>query len=277
MTPLLVGAGSVAVAAGLLFANVEVGATIPNPILKDREGVARSLVDPEKPTAFLFFDPHKPRCLEVMGAMADLQKDLEDVDIVWVGVVSDRFSPESVKAALDGSGIHLDIVIDPGDRFYGELGVRLYPTVGIADSTGTLRAYLPYTKVNYTAALEAHLRNVLGQITDEELQQALDPTEIEINSNEIQAGRNLKFARMLWHKGKQEKALSMARKAVEIAPDLAEAHAAVGGFLVEMGQCDESSESLRRALEIEPDNAEALAALSRCGQDQEGEETTPRE
>lgn len=264
MTPFISAIASWLVIAGVAFANVDVGSTLPNPSLDGLDGIERSLVDPQRVTVFLFFDPQQDHSVEVLSALAELQRDLEDTDVRWVGVVSDRFSPEQAVSALNESGARLETVIDSGDRLYGELGVRLYPTLGIADPGATLRAYLPYAKVNYMSALEAHLLHTLGRIDDAELDRALHPAAIDIDSTEAEVGRTLKLARMLWINGKKDRALAIAREAAEKAPNLAEPNALVGIFLVEDGRCEEARASLDQALEIDPDHPEAKEALLEC-------------
>jgi len=249
---------------GVAFANVDVGSALPNPSLVGLDGVERALVDRQRATVFLFFDPRQDRSREVLGALADLQGEFDDTDVRWVGVVSDRFSSEDAASALSEIGVRLDTVVDSGDRLYGELGVRLYPSIGIADSQAILRAYLPYAKVNYMGAVEAHLRHVLGQIDDDALDRALHPTVGYVSSDAAAVGRTLKLARMLWDNGKRDKALAKAREAAEAAPDMADPHALVGIFLVEEGLCEEGRKSLSKALEIDPDQAEARAALLDC-------------
>jgi tetratricopeptide (TPR) repeat protein len=264
VTPVISVIVSWLVIAGVAFANVDVGSTLPNPSLDGLDGIERPLVDRKRVTVFLFFDPQQDHSIEVLSALAELQRDLEDADVRWVGVVSDRFSPENAVSALNESGARLETVIDSGDRLYGELGVRLYPTLGIADAGATLRAYLPYSKINYMSTLEAHLLHTLGRIDDAELDRAMHPTAIDISSSEAEVGRTLKLARMLWANGKKDKALTMAREAAEKAPDLAEPHALVGVFLVEDGRCEEARASLDQALEIDPDHPEAKEALLEC-------------
>ncbi len=264
MTPVISAIASWLVIAGVAFANVDVGSTLPNPSLNGLDGIERPLVDHQTVTVFLFFDPQQDRSIEVLSALAELQQDLEDADVRWVGVVSDRFSLEDAASVLDQSGARLETLIDSGDRLYGDLGVRLYPTLGIADTGATLRAYLPYAKVNYMSTLEAHLLHTLGRIDDAELDRELHPAAIDISSNEAEVGRTLKLARMLWINGKKDKALAMARETAEKAPDLAEPHALVGIFLVEDGRCEEARASLDKALEIDPNHSEARQALLAC-------------
>ncbi len=264
MTSLFSGIASILFVSGLAFANGEVGAPAPNPSLAGLDGVERALLDPERVTVFLFFNPQQDHSLEVLRALAELQGEMGEAAIDWVGVVSDRFPSQGVISAIAESGVSLETLIDSGDRLYGALGVRLYPTMGIADSGGVLLAYLPYAKVNYMGALEAHLKHAQGQIDDEALDRALHPISVDVGTHEAEIGRTLKFARMLWDREKQEKALAQAKEAVEAAPELAEPHAVVGIFLVEMGNCDEGRESLNRALSIDPGIEEARAALAKC-------------
>ena len=54
-----------------------------------------------------------------------------------------------------------------------------------------------------------------------------------------------------------ESVLAAAGKAVALAPDLAEAHAAMGQALSEIGRRDEAEAAFQRALELEPDHFEA--------------------
>ena len=265
MNPVVCALVSMTVTVAMAFANVEVGSVIPNPSLPAFDGAERTLAEPEVLTVFIFFSPDHQHCCEVLKEIADLQGDLDDDEFRWVGIVSDRFSREAVSEAVEAAGVDLMLLVDTGDTLYGELGVRLYPTIGIVDGESVLQAYLPYAKVNYMAAVEAHLRHAAGQINDQQLQAALHPTSFQVDSDVAGVGRNLKFARILLKSGKLDKALSKAVEAENAAPGSADAHALVGVILVEMGKCDEGRGHLESALNIDPGNTEAAEALARCG------------
>ena len=266
MTSVVAWVSSALMLVGLVFANVEVGSVVPRVTLKGTDEVACSLVDAQRVTAFLFFDPEQEHSREVLQALGRLQKGMSEPGVRWIGIVSDRVPEDVTAEVVDSAGVDLSIVVDRGDALYGALGVRLFPSIGIVDTEGLLRAYLPFAKVNYMGSVEAHLRHVLGQINDEELQQALHPKSIDVHSQEAAIGRTLKFARMLWDAGKRDKALAKAQEAEENAPDLAGPHALVGFFMVEEGNCDDGRTHLDAALAIEPDHEGALAALSTCNQ-----------
>ena len=265
MNPFVCALASMTVTVAMAFANVEVGSVIPNPSLPGFDGTEHALVEPDRITAFVFFSPDHQHCREVLKEIADLQNDLADAGFRWVGIVSDRFLREAVSEAVEAAGADLILLVDTGDALYGDLGVRLYPTIGIVDGHGVLRAYLPYAKVNYMAAVEAHLRHAAGLIDDQQLQAALHPTSFQVDSDAAGVSRNLKFARMLLNSGKLDKALGKAVEAEEAAPGSSEAHAVVGVIFVEMGNCDEGRGHLQAALEIDPGNTEAAEALARCG------------
>ncbi len=57
--------------------------------------------------------------------------------------------------------------------------------------------------------------------------------------------------------GQVDEAIAHFQKALEIKPDVAEAHYNLGGVLASRGQVDEAIAHYQKALEIEPDFAEA--------------------
>lgn len=248
----------------LAFAYVAVGAPVPNPELPTLDGGSRSLLAAEGVTVFVFFDPEQEHSREVLGRLARLRGEMQGKPVDWVGVASDRFSAEAVAQALAAAELEMPVVVDRGDALYGALGVRLYPSAGIAGPGRELLAYLPYTKVNYARSLEAHLRHALGEIGDEELQAALEPEAVDWGGDGARAQANLRLARMLLAAGKLDKALERAREGAAQAPELAEAHGLVGAVQAAQGDCAAARESLGKALQLDPDNATAREASAKC-------------
>jgi len=249
----------------LVFLSVAgAGTMLPNPEMTGIDGARKHFLAPEGLTVFIFFDPAGEHSRELLTQIAGVEEKMKGENIRWTGILSDRFDPEAGIALLAQSGAYLDLLIDSGDHLYGQLKVRLYPTLGIADSGGFLRARLPYTKANFDSSLEAHLLHALGRISDTQLEAALKPHEIEINSTSAEASRMLKLAGILWQKNRREKALEMAEKAVGTAPESAEAQAALGLYLAEEGECDKALPHLLKAMKLDPENEENAAVLSRC-------------
>jgi hypothetical protein len=250
----------------MAFANVEVGDVVPNPSLPTADGGERSLVAKSVVSVFVFFDPTADRSLEVVRELAGIRNGLGDRAVHWTGVVSDRFAADTAAAAVAGNDPGLQVATDRADALYGELGVRLYPTVGVVDADGRLATYLPYTKVNFAAAVDAHIRHALGELTDEELAAVVEPAKVSTGGDAAVAARNLRFARMLADAGKPEKALEKARAALELDPDSADARLLVGRILADLGDCEAARESLGRAIELGADPADASEARGGCGE-----------
>lgn len=253
------------VAAVIVFSFVNIGTVLPNPTLLGIDGVERSLLAEGTVSAFIFLNPEQEHSLEVLGDLAELRNEMAEKPIAWIAVVSDRFSTDTVRSVISEAGLEIETIVDTGDRLYGELGVRLYPSIGIADREGSLQAYLPFTKVNYMQSVRAHLLHALGEFDDDQLKDALHPKDVKVTGNDAVANRNISFARMLLEAGKPDKALAKARDAVEASPDSAEAQALVSLILAQQGNCDAAQENLQRALEIDPENATAQEAFGLCG------------
>ncbi len=249
---------------GILFANFDIGSVLPNSASAGLDGVECSLVSEDQVSVFVFFHPEQEHSQEVLKDLAELRKEMAEKPVRWIGVVSDRFSEDAAKSAMIEAGVELQTIVDTGDRLYGELGVRLYPSIGIADREAILRAYLPYAKVNFMRSVQVHLQHTLGEIDDDELKVALRPKSVDFGGDDAAANRNIRFARMLFDAGKLDKALVKARDAVTASPDSAEAQALIGLIFAEQGNCDAAQESLKKALELDPENATAKTALEKC-------------
>lgn len=258
-----------ALAAGAgAFAYVEIGGKLPNPQLAQLSGGQRPFLSTGKTTLFVFFDPAQEHSRELLRELGELQAERRaenrDGAVEWVGLISDRLGADAAREAAAQSGIRLETLVDAGDKLYGELGVRLYPSVGIADGTQTLLAYLPFEKVNYQATIRAWLQRCLGEISEAQLQEVLHPAAVKIDGDLAQAERNAKLAGMLLDAGKPEAALEAAKRALAAAPDLAAAHAVVGAVAAAKGDCATARPSLQRALALDAGNARANEALARC-------------
>ena len=107
----------------------------------------------------------------------------------WVGVVSDREVKADVQADVKEAGLSIPILIDVGDVQYGRLGVSQVPVTGMCDQQHRLVAYQPFMKVNYAAVVRARVRNLLKEISDEELAAVLNPPAAHTDSGEAAALR----------------------------------------------------------------------------------------
>ena len=248
---------------GRAFSNVAVGATLDNPTLKTLDGQPLELLS-GKATAsvFIFFRPHQDHSLDALTEVAGLQKTLRGKSIRWVGVVSDSWPAAEVREVVRQAGVDLPVLVDVGDRLYGQLGVRLHPVVGIADARLRLVAYEHFRQINFSEILLGRLRVVLGELKEADMAAVLEPAKATGGTPEDEARRQLHLARLLWKKGNGAKALEWARKSLAIAPS-AGAYALQGEVLAAQGQCPAALPLFEAALKIDP--AEPVARQGRQG------------
>ncbi len=246
------------------FSNAEIGSTVENRELGVFGGGTRSYLGDAEANVFIFFRPGQEHSHELAAGLAELIRETGERSVSWTAIVSGSSSPEEIRAFIDETGLAMPVLIDEGDALYGELGARLHPVLGIADADATLVAYQHFTKINMVAALRGRILHQLGEISDEELARIERPERTELTSGDDKAKSHLKLARMLLGSGRAEKALEVARKSIELDPELAAAHAVAGAALVMQDDCAAALEAFSKALELDPNEVTALEGKKAC-------------
>lgn len=232
------------------FRDVAVGAPVRNRDLPTLDGRSAPLLGPARANVFVFFRAGQEHSLAALRQVALLEEELRGKPVRFVAVASDADAKEDVIALVREAGARMPVLVDRGDALYGELGVVLHPSVGIADAGHRLVAYQPFRKVNFQDALRARIRLVLGEIGEAELQAVVDPPSAKTGVNRAHA--RVKLARSLLAAGAVDAAVESARAAVAMDPAAAEAHAALSEALARAGQCEEASREAGEARRLGP-------------------------
>jgi tetratricopeptide (TPR) repeat protein len=243
------------------FAHANVGDRIDDIELPALFGQKGHLLGNAAVNVFIFFKPGQEHSNATLKQIAACEKEFAGKSVHWVALVSDRFPKEAIKADVKEAGIAMLVLIDEGDALYGKLGVALTPVIGLADRDHKLAAYLPFSKVNYSEIIRAHIRKLLGEITEEEMNQVLKPPEIIQGSDPELARRRLRLAEKLFDIGSYEKALESVKKSIEYDPSSAAAHALLGSILAAQGRKTEALKAFEAALKLDPSNAAALKGV----------------
>jgi tetratricopeptide (TPR) repeat protein len=260
-----VAVGAVFAVSSWSFSNVRIGDTITNVDLPTLEGGRHPLLGNERANVFFFFRPDQEHSREVLTKIAHLERELGRKSVHWVAIVSDRYDRAEVEAAVEAAELDVPVLVDVGDALVGKLGVVLHPVVGITDETHVLKAYQHFTKINFIGVLRAHLLHTLGELSEQELEDALDPPRAgQGDHTNSLAKRNLNLARMLFKVGNFEKALETVRKSLVYAPEQAEAHALLGAILAARGDCPGALDAFDRALRLDPNEPTALEGKKGC-------------
>jgi tetratricopeptide (TPR) repeat protein len=280
MTPrrplLLAAAGFLGLAGGPLVAparadaealdrRVQVGDPVEDVELRTIEGKRdRLLAKGARANVFVFFRPQQDRSLDTLKDLAGCEKELAGKPVRFVGVVSDSWPAEEVKAFVREAGVRMPILVDEGDALYGKLGIRLHPVVGIVDAKRKLAAFEPFRQINYCERVKVRIRLALGEATEADVARVDQPERATTRTDGGVARRHLIFARTLLRIEQHGKALDEVQKSLAIAPS-ADAWALEGEILAAQGRCPDALRAFEEALKLEAGNAVAQHGRTKCG------------
>ncbi len=226
-------------------------------------GKDRLLARGAKANVFVFFRPQQEHSLDTLKDLAGCEKEFAGKPVRFVGVVSDAWPADEVKALVRETGVRMTVLVDRGDELYGALGIRLHPVIGIVDQKGKLFAFEPFREINYCDRVRVRIRYLLGEVAEAEIARVDEPARSELRTEEGVAKRHLNFARMLVKIGDHDKALEEVQKGLAISPS-ASGYALQGEILAAKGRCPDATRAFDAALKLEPANAVASEGKKRC-------------
>lgn len=243
------------------FRDVAVGDRVRNRDLPRLDGPPTPLLAAARANVFLFVRTGQEHSTEALRDFARLEGELRGKPVRLVAIVSGDEPVDEVRAMVRETGTVVPVLIDAGDALYGELGVSLHPSVGIADERHRLVGYQPFRAVNFLDAVRGRVRLALGEIGEAELAAILDPPAAPTKTN--RAGARLAFARKLLAAGAVAAAVESAKAAVAMDPSSAEAHAFLAEALARGGRCGEAEQEAGEARRLDASQAVALACAPR--------------
>lgn len=226
-------------------------------------GKALALKDVDA-NVLVFFRPSQERSTSALRELARCQGGLTGKSVHWVAVVSGSAPVESATATLREAQLAGTLLVDRGDQLYGSLGLALYPVVVIVGRDGKLAAFEPFRSVDFCAIVDARIRWLLREITEEQLNAALAPPKSTQGGADQVARRYRALAEALLRGGKLDKASEAARKSIENDATAAPAHALLGKILTAQGNCAEAVGAFDKALAIDGAEASAKEGLTQC-------------
>jgi tetratricopeptide (TPR) repeat protein len=263
----IAGGGTAARAAGDdLSRRVQIGDTVDDVELRTLDGRPEHFLQKGlAANVFLFFRPEQEHSTDTLLDLAKCEKEFEKKPVRWVGVVSDSWPAEQVRALVKETGVRMTVLVDVGDALYGKLGIRLHPVIGIVDKRSKLVAFEPFRAINYCDRIRVRVKYLLGEATESDVA-AVDapaPSPLPHSAHGV-ALRHANFARRLNEIGQPDQALAELQKSLDAAPTAA-AYALRGKILAAKGKCPDALRDLDQALKLEPGNAVALEGKKRCG------------
>ena len=260
------GAGPAPVTAGDLDRRVQIGEAVDDVELLTLEGRREHFLQKGlAANVFVFFRPEQERSEDTLREMARCEKEFEKKPVRWVGVVSDSWPTETVRALVQGTGIRMAVLVDTGDALYGKLGIRLHPVIGMVDRKGKLAAFEPFRQINYCERIRVRIRWLLGEATEADVAKADAPAVSPVTSSgDAVARRHVAFARRLHELKQHDQALAEVQKAIALSPSAA-AWALQGQILAAQGKCPDAIQAFDAALKLEPGSPVATDGRKGCG------------
>ncbi len=245
------------------YTHAQLGTVVENLEMPTLAGGTDHLLTNATVNILIFFRPGQDYSRIALKELTTVDQELASKPVHWVGIVSDRADKADVQSLVKEAGLSMPVLVDVGDVLYGKLGVAQVPVTVICDQQHRIVAYQPFTKVNYAAVVRARVRNLLKEISDEELAAVLNPPAALTDSDEAAARRRLKLAAMLFQAKSYEKALENVDISIEKNPSAA-AYSLRGDILVAQHKCSEAVSAFDQALKLEPQNASALQGMKTC-------------
>jgi tetratricopeptide (TPR) repeat protein len=261
---------ALALAAALLLPGVaaalgEIGDLVESVELKTIDG-RKLAVTSKKAQAniVVFFRTGQEFSSDALKAMAECEKEFEAKPVNWVAIVSDTEPLDEVRQLVADAGVHMPVLVDVGDAFYGRLEIRLHPYTVIFDKDRRVAVREPFHKIGYCDRIKAQIRFVLKEITAEDVAKLENPEKGTFRIPGGVAKRHLNYGRLLLEQKKWEKAIEQAEKALVEGP-LAPAYTLRGNALVGQGKCADAIVQFDQALKLDPADTAAKEGRKACG------------
>ncbi|HET9599492.1 MAG TPA: hypothetical protein VFP65_28210 [Anaeromyxobacteraceae bacterium] len=212
-------------AAARAFTHVELGAQLRDRELPTVDGAKAPWLGSARATLFVFFRPGQDHSFDTLKQVAVLEKELEGKGVRFVLITSDGYDAGSVRDLVREAGVRAPVLVDVGDALYGELGVSLHPSSGVADAKHRLSAYQHFLKVNQLDVLRGRILVALGELSAEGMARIVAPPPSHTGTTRDVAMRRVNLGRALLVRGHADQAAENARRALELSPGLPEAKA----------------------------------------------------
>ncbi|MBI5191344.1 MAG: redoxin domain-containing protein [Nitrospirae bacterium] len=250
----MVSAVAVPLCSANAFRNLEEGGQAPDFTLKDTQGNDVTLSGyTGKVVVALFFRPDQEKSHD---AMADLQKvhaKYASKGVVVLGIMPEPGQKAKLAEEMEHEKVTYTVLLDDGKAAYGGWGVFLYPTTGILGKDGRLFRHIPSHNRKYADTVEGNVRLALGEINEGQLNELLNPKEIErLSPEQKKAERHMMLGQRMVERKLLDRAAHEYEQAVEADPSLAAARVAYGFVLLKMGDPAKAKEHFAKAVEQDP-------------------------
>ncbi len=193
--------------------------------------------------------------------LADLERIYQEYKakgVIVLAINADKAPDQEIRSIGTTQNLSYPLARDEGLKVYGRFGVMVLPTTLVVGPDGKLEYYRSIHPRDFYAQVRGHVRLLLGEITQAQLEKELYPREIrEDTAARKKAKRYLNLGRTLMDRGLQEKARQELEKAVQADPSFLEPHILLARLYLQGKEATEAMAELDQALKLDPGSKDA--------------------
>ena len=244
--------------------NIQAGENAPDFFLSSINGDSVSLSDYKgKVVVLIYWRPDQKRSHTALKDGNYFFHTFKNKGVQIIGLIAKPDNMDNVQKIIKDNKIDFPVLIDTERDIFSGYGIRVYPSTIIVNRDGKVAFSIPGHAINYKITVEAHLKKILGEITDEKLKDILSPHRKKIDKSHLKSERMYNLALKFSDSNLIDMAADAARQSIEMQPDNARFHILLGFLLLAQKETDDALEQFNRALEILPESHDAKTGLGK--------------
>lgn len=242
--------------------NIKTGEEAPDFSLNSIEGNPVSLTEfKDRITVLIYWRPDQQRSHMALKDGNYFSQTFKNQGIQIIGLIAQPDNREEILKIVEDNNLDFPILIDSEREVYSNYGIRVYPSTVVVGRDGKIAYSVPGHALNYRISLEAHLKYLLGEIDDEQLQNMISPHRESKDDSVLKAERTYNLALKFTETKLMDQAIDAAKKAIKIKPDIAKSYILLGFLFLVREETDDALEQFNRALALDPRSHDAKTGL----------------
>jgi tetratricopeptide (TPR) repeat protein len=244
---------------GAAFRNLKEGATPAAFALKDLGG-QEVRFDPAagKATVLCFLEVSQGRSVDALKDLVRMQSRPEAKDVAFVGIIPGNDNLAEAKRLVAEFKVGFPVLVDEGQKLYGEYGLYILPSTAIVGKDGKLVFEQAGHMRDYDAAVGGRLKVLAGLMKEDDYRKSMTPIESAPRSREEgEADKEVALGNTLLKRGMVDKAGEKFAMAVRFDPKHVKARIALGETLLASKQLDNALLQFEEAGRLAPGNKDA--------------------
>ncbi len=204
----------------------------------------------------------KKRVIKTLKIIRELQVFLNEKKTSLYIVNAGNDTPGIINEVMAAANLPLPVYLDTDLKAYSRLGIFVMPSVLLVDPQGKVAAGLGYSR-DLGKRLKGEIEIMLGEKDRAQFEQDLHPVIAKKSAEEKNASRHLHLGQTMAKRGQLESAIRELKKALELAPDLADAQIQLGCLYIDVDQISLAKEALAKGLAGKPDSLDGQICQAR--------------